>query len=267
MKIGIIGGGHMGGAMIRGMAAKGVISKRDMIIFDKNKELLETLSNETEVAAAVGIHELAEVADVIIMAVNPQFIPSVVEEMKDCIDDSKIIISVALGQTIEKLESYFGKPVKLVRAMPNTPALVGEAITAVAANAYISEEEFALARRALEGFGTTEVLAEPLMEAAVAVSGSSPAYVYMFIEAMADGAVLDGMPRDVAYKFAAQAVLGSAKMVLETGMHPGALKDAVCTPGGSTIEAVRVLEEKGLRSAVIEGMKACTDKAKGFHKK
>ncbi len=267
MKVGIIGAGHMGGAMIRGMAAKGKIAKSDMIIFDKNEALLTAIAQETGVCAIDSAAALAKEADVVIMAVNPQFIPSVVEEIKDAIDDSKLVISVALGQTIEKLESYFGKEVKLVRAMPNTPALVGEAITAVAANSYISAEEFTIARSALEGFGSTEVLAEHLMEAAVAVSGSSPAYVYMFIEAMADGAVLDGMPRDIAYKFAAQAVLGSAKMVLETGMHPGALKDAVCTPGGSTIEAVRVLEEKGLRSAVIEGMKACTDKAKGFHKK
>lgn len=267
MKVGIIGAGHMGGAMIRGMAAKGKIAKADMIVFDKNEELLTSIAKEAGVSAAESAKTLAQDADVVIMAVNPQFIPSVVEEIKEEINDSKLVISVALGQTIEKLEGYFGKKVKLVRAMPNTPALVGEAITAVAANSYISAEEFAIARRALEGFGSTEVLAEPLMEAAVAVSGSSPAYVYMFIEAMADCAVLDGMPRDVAYKFAAQAVLGSAKMVLETGLHPGALKDAVCTPGGSTIEAVRVLEEKGLRSAVIEGMKACTEKAKGFHKK
>lgn len=266
MKTGIIGAGHMGGAMIRGMVAKEKIAASDMIIYDKNTELAKSLAEELGLKAASCAADLAESADVTILAVNPQFVPSVVEEIRDRIDDGKLVISVALGQTIEKIEGCFGKPVKLVRAMPNTPALVGEAITAVAAGSHVSEGELARARAVLEGFGSTELLPEHLMDAAVSVSGSSPAYVYMFIEAMADGAVLDGMPRELAYKFAAQAVLGSAKMVLETGLHPGQLKDAVCTPGGSTIAAVRVLEEKGLRSAVIEGMKACTDKARGFSK-
>ncbi len=266
MKTGIIGAGHMGGAMIRGMAAKGKIAKADMIIYDKNRDLTESMAGELGIEAAKSAAALAETADVVILAVNPQFVPALVEEIKDRIGGDKLVISVALGQTLEKLEGYFGKPVKLVRAMPNTPALVGEAITAVAAGSHVSEEELIKARKVLECFGVTELLPEPLMDAAVSVSGSSPAYVYMFIEAMADGAVLDGMPRDLAYRFAAQAVLGSAKMVLETGLHPGQLKDAVCTPGGSTIAAVRRLEEKGFRSAVIEGMKACTDKARGFSK-
>ncbi len=266
MKIGMIGIGHIGSAMIRGMAAKGKIEKANIIIYDKNRAAAEELAKELGIQAADSAAALAEAAEVIVIAVNPQFVSAVAEEIRDRITDDKLVISVALGQTKEKLEGYFKRPVKLVRAMPNTPALVGEAVTAVSPGSNVSEEELAKARKALECFGSTEILAESVMEAAVAVSGSSPAYVYMFIEAMADGAVLEGMPRDLAYRFAAQAVLGSAKMVLETGLHPGQLKDAVCTPGGSTIAAVRVLEEKGLRSAVIEGMKACTDTAKGFHR-
>jgi pyrroline-5-carboxylate reductase len=146
--------------------------------------------------------------------------------------------------------------------MPNTPALVGEGITGVCKNPYVTEEQMASVGRILSSCGLVEEVAEHQMEAVVAVSGSSPAYVFLFIEAMADAAVAEGMPRAQAYRFASQAILGSAKMVLETGKHPGELKDMVCSPAGTTIEAVRVLEEKGFRSAVIEAMHACAEKAR-----
>ena len=158
----------------------------------------------------------------------------------------------------------FGKDVKIVRTMPNTPALVGEGITAACCNENVTPNELDSVVNILKGFGKCEVISENLMDVVVSVSSSSPAYVFMFIEAMADAAVADGMPRAQAYEFAAQAVLGSAKMVLETRKHPGELKDMVCSPAGTTIEAVRVLEEKGMRSAVFEAMKACTRKAKGM---
>ena len=151
---------------------------------------------------------------------------------------------------------------KLVRTMPNTPAMVGEGMMGICPAATVTEEELQAVCELCSGFSRTEIVTENLMDVVVSVSGSAPAYVFMFIEAMADAAVADGMPRKSAYKFAAQAVLGSAKMVLETGMHPGELKDMVCSPGGTTIEAVRVLEEKGMRSAVIEAMKACTKKSR-----
>ena len=167
----------------------------------------------------------------------------------------------------QQLQELFGKPVKIVRTMPNTPALVGEGITGVCKNELVTEEELSYICKIFSGFGKAEVLSEKLMDVVVSVSGSSPAYVFLFIEAMADAAVADGMPRAQAYKFAAQAVYGSAKMVLETGKHPGELKDMVCSPGGTTIEAVRVLEEKGFRSSVIEAMKACVKVAKELGKK
>ena len=148
--------------------------------------------------------------------------------------------------------------------MPNTPAMVGEGMTALCVNELVTEKETALAVKLCDTFGKTEVIPEHLMDAVVGVSGSSPAYVFMFLEAMADAAVADGMPRAQAYKFAAQSVLGSAKLMLETGKHPGELKDMVCSPAGTTIQAVRVLEEKGLRSAVIEAQTACVKKAKGM---
>ena len=146
--------------------------------------------------------------------------------------------------------------------MPNTPALVGEGCTAVCRNELVSNEELAFAMTIFESFGQASVVNENLMDVVDGVSGSSPAYAFMFIEAMADAAVEGGMPRKQAYQFAAQSLLGSAKMVLETGKHPGELKDMVCSPGGTTIAAVRVLEEKGFRGTVIDAIKACIDKTK-----
>lgn len=147
--------------------------------------------------------------------------------------------------------------------MPNTPALVGEGMTGVCANDLVTEEELQLVLTLLKSFGRAEVVPEYLMDTVTGVSGSSPAYVFLFLEALADAAVAEGMPRKQAYEFAAQSVLGSAKMLLETGMHPGELKDMACSPGGTTIEAVAVLEREKLRSAVIDATRACIRKSKG----
>ncbi|MCC6094909.1 MAG: pyrroline-5-carboxylate reductase, partial [Eubacterium sp.] len=156
----------------------------------------------------------------------------------------------------------FGKEVKLVRTMPNTPALVGEGMTALSPNERVTEDDLAVVEEIFQSFGRYAVVPEPMIDVVTGVSGSSPAYAFLFIEALADAAVHEGMPRGQAYTFAAQTLLGSAKMVLETGKHPGALKDMVCSPGGTTIEAVRVLEEKGFRSAVMDATIACIRKAR-----
>lgn len=186
-----------------------------------------------------------------------------IAEIQPTLPGGQIIVTIAPGKTLAWLGERLGD-VKIVRTMPNTPALVGEGITGVCKNNLVTEDEFAYVLKLLSSFGLAEAIPESLMDAVVSVSGSSPAYVFLFIEAMADAAVADGMPRAQAYKFAAQAVLGSAKMVLETGKHPAELKDMVCSPAGTTIEAVRVLEEKGFRGAVMDAMKACTAKAKGI---
>ena len=173
-------------------------------------------------------------------------------------------VAQEFGRSLQWLSDTFGKPVKLIRTMPNTPALVGEAVTALCPGELVTDEELEEVCRLFRGFGKAEVVGEHLMDAVVAVSGSSPAYVFMFIEAMADAAVAEGMPRVQAYQFAAQSVLGSAKMVLETGKHPGELKDMVCSPAGTTIAGVCKLEEKGFRSSVMECMKACADKSRNM---
>ncbi|MBM6838398.1 pyrroline-5-carboxylate reductase, partial [Clostridium saudiense] len=190
----------------------------------------------------------------------------VINEIKNSVKEDVIIVTIAAGKSIESTEKSFGKELKVIRTMPNTPALVGEGMTAVCPNKLITDEDLAEVSKLLSSFSKIEVVSESLIDAVTSVSGSSPAYVYMFIEAMADAAVLQGMPRDKAYKFAAQTVLGSAKMVLETGIHPGALKDMVCSPGGTTIEAVAELEGKGFRSAIISAMNKCYKKSQEMSK-
>lgn len=242
-----------------GIIRQGLIKADEIIGADVSE------AGRERVKEAYGIHvtadnkEVIESADKVVLSVKPQYYASVIAELKDLVKEGQIIITIAPGKTLKWLEEQFGKQVKIVRTMPNTPAMVGEGMTAVCANEYVTKDELDEVLQILGTFGKTEVISEHLMDVVVSTSGSSPAYIYMMIEAMADAAVADGMARPQAYKFAAQAVLGSAKMVLETGRHPGELKDMVCSPGGTTIEAVRVLEAKGFRSAVIEAMKACAE--------
>ena len=201
-------------------------------------------------------------AEIVVLSVKPQYYEQTIAQIRDEITDEQVIVTLAPGKTLEWLQGQFGKDVKIVRTMPNTPAMVGAGMTAACANALVTKEELEKVLTILRSFGEVEVVSEHLIDAVVSASGSSPAYVFMFIEAMADEAVAAGMPRKQAYEFAAQSVLGSAKMVLETGKHPGELKDMVCSPGGTTIQAVKVLEEKGMRAAVMDAMDACIEKSK-----
>ena len=212
----------------------------------------------------VSNEEAAGLADILFLSVKPQFYEEVIAQIKDLVRPETIIVTIAPGKTLSWLREKFGRDLKIVRTMPNTPALVKEGMTGVCRNESVTDEDLTKVMTILGSFGKAEVVPEHLLDVVTSVSGSSPAYVFMLIEAMADGAVADGMPRAQAYKFAAQAVLGSAKMVLETGRHPGELKDMVCSPGGTTMEAVRILEEKGLRSAIIEAEKACVSKSRGM---
>ncbi|MEG1257021.1 pyrroline-5-carboxylate reductase [Clostridium sp.] len=264
MKLGFIGCGNMAKAMMGGIISSGILSADQVIASDAYAIGLEKTKSDLGINITSNNKEVAINSEIVVLAVKPQYYDDVIKEITDVVAENTIIVTIAPGQSLEKLQGQFGKAVKIVRTMPNTPALVGEGITGVCKNSLVTDEELRYVCKILSGFGKAEIVDENLMDTVVGVSGSSPAYVFMFIEAMADAAVMDGMPRDKAYKFAAQAVLGSAKMVLETGKHPGELKDMVCSPGGTTIEAVRVLEEKGFRSSVMEAMKACVKKAKGM---
>lgn len=260
-KVGFIGCGNMGTAMLKGILEAKELKTEELIASAKSEETKLKIKNILNINLASSNQEVVEFADIVFLAVKPQYYGQVIAEVKDAVREGQIFVSIAPGKSLKWLGELFGKPVKLVRTMPNTPAMVGEGMTAYCANGLVTQEEKDTVARLCGYFGRAEEVDEAWMDAVTSVSGSSPAYVFMFIEAMADAAVADGMPRAKAYTFAAQAVLGSAKMVLETGMHPGALKDMVCSPGGTTIEAVRVLEAKGMRSSVIEAMKACSKKA------
>lgn len=264
-RIGFIGCGNMGKAMLGSLVKSKDINNEDIMVSTKSNTSAQNIIKEFNVKATTINSEVAKNSDIIFLAVKPFFFKEVIEEIKDVVKEDVIIISIAAGVTIEQIEEWFGKKIKLVRTMPNTPALVGEGMSAICPNNNVSEEELNYIGKLYNLFGKYEVIAEKDFHAFIALCGSSPAYVFMFIEAMADAAVADGMPRAQAYKFAAQAVLGSAKMVLETGKHPGELKDAVCSPGGTTIEAVATLEKAGLRNAVIEAQRACVQKSRDMN--
>lgn len=264
MKIGFIGLGNMADAMLGGILAKGLYTKEELTGSAKTEATAAKMHEKYGIETGTDNVAIAKAADILILAVKPVFFPEVIAQIKDYVTDDTLVISIAAGKNISWIEQEFGKPIRLVRCMPNVPALVGEACTGVCVNTAVTARDEKLALTLMESFGKASLIPERLMDAVIGVSGSSPAYVFLFIEAMADAAVQAGMPRSQAYEFAAQSVLGSAKLVLETGMHPAVLKDMVCSPAGTTIEAVKVLEEKGFRAAVMDAVEACVNKSKGM---
>lgn len=261
--IGICGTGNMGKAMLKGIVGAGLIAPKNIFIYDVNTTDTAALKKELKVNVATSTEDLVKKSQAVIFALKPYVIGDVLAGVKAKLG-STVVISIAAGVTIDRLSQNLSKSAKIIRVMPNTPALVGEGMAALAPNAKVTKAEADAANAVFNSFGKAEIVDEEMIDVVCGLSGSGPAFVYMFIEALADGAVLEGMPRAMAYKFAAQTVLGSAKMVLETGEHPGALKDNVSSPGGTTIEGVSVLEEKGFRSAAIDAVVAATEKSKAM---
>ena len=259
--IGFIGLGNMAQAIIGGILGKGVVSEGEVIGYDCAAAARNAAAEKYGIALAAGNADVTEQADIVILAVKPQVIGTVVKEIAQAVSEDKLLISIAPGKSIGWLTENFGKEVRLIRCMPNTPALVGDGMTGYCVSGSVTEEDKKKALEILNSFGRAEEVPEHLIAAVTSVSGSAPAYVFILIEAMADQAVADGMNRKQAYEFAAQAVMGSARMVLDTGKHPAELKDMVCSPAGTTIEAVKVLERSGFRAAVQDAMAACTEKA------
>ena len=253
MKTGFIGCGNMGKAIIRGLIASGA-SPEDIIVYDKDEEALAVFANETGIIASESNIMVVNEAGIIILAVTPGVLGDIISGIKDEIGTERILVSIAAGKTLSFIEKYAGSDKKIVRVMPNTPALVGAGVTGYCCNENVTDGEAEQVSSILSAFSDAYRVSEDLMDVVTAIGGSAPAYVYMFIEALADGAVLDGMSRDLAYKFAAKCVYGSAKMVMESGLHPGQLKDMVCSPGGTTIEGVLSLEQDAFRSAVAEAV-------------
>ena len=262
-KIGFIGMGNMGFAILQGLLK--LYRPEDLLFTDVNQERMETVKKQTGVDFVESNAECANQSRIVVLAVKPQYYDAVLKNIKYAVKPEQIVISIAPGITIDSLVKKLGDGKRIVRAMPNTPALLGEGMTGVTYDrGLFTEEEEQEIRAFFQSFGRMEYVEERLMSAVVCASGSSPAYVYMFIEALADSAVRYGLPRDKAYEFAAQTVKGAAEMVLQTGKHPGELKDIVCSPAGTTIAGVAALEEYGFRNAVLKANEACYEKCEAI---
>ena len=262
LKIGFLGAGKMATALAQGFIRGKLVEPSSVIASDVSHAALAAFKNVTGAATAKSNHEAVKSAEVLILAVKPDQITTVAAEVRNLLTEQHLLISIAAGVSLAKLESAFGSNIPLVRVMPNTPALIGHSASAFAVNKAVSNSNAELVLQLFSSVGLAFELKEPLLDAVTGLSGSGPAYVYLFIEALSDGGVAAGLPRDIATRLAAQTVLGSAKMVLETGIHPGALKDMVTSPGGTTIEGLHELEKGKLRGSVISAVRAATEKAK-----
>lgn len=254
-KLGFIGAGAMAEAIIKGVIKAKLYQPQEILISDINMERLEELQKNLEVSIADNNKEVINDCQQILLAVKPQQVSDVLTKDKDSFEPGKVLISIAAGIKTEFLEAIVGN-ISVIRVMPNTPALVGAGMSALCKGRYAKEEDLILANGIFDSVGETVIVEEKLIDAVGGVSGSGPAYVYQFIEAMADGGVQAGLPRSIAYKLAAQTMIGAGRMVLETGMHPGQLKDMVTSPGGTTIRAVNVLEKAGVRGAIMDAVEA-----------
>lgn len=260
--IGIIGCGNMGSAILASFIESGKVHPSNIWVYDVSIEKIEKIRERYGVNIAANVGEMAAVCYKIILAIKPDVAEEVLTEISNNISNNKVVISIMAGKSIDYIKKFIKKEVKIVRLMPNMPAIIGKGLIAMSINDTIDENELLCIKDLLSSLGLVLEVDEKHMDAITGISGSSPAYVFMFIEALADAGVYVGLSRDISYKIAAQAIMGSAALVLETGKHPGVLKDMVCSPGGTTIEAVRTLEKNGFRSAIMEAVISCVEKSK-----
>lgn len=266
-KIGIAGLGNIGGIFASKISESKVEFIEDIFLYDISKEKRTKCAEDVGGKKVDSLGELTKKSDIIIMAVKPNIMETVLNEAKLVLDKKKIIVSVAAAVSINFMESICGEDKKIIRTMPNTPAMIGQGVTAVCRNRNVNDEELDRVRQILELVGIVEFVEEKFFDIITATTGSSPAYVFMFIEAMADAAVYCGIPREQAYRVVSEAIAGAAKMVALSKKHPGELKDQVCTPGGTTIEAIRVLEKNAFRHCVFEAVVECAKKAREIEAK
>lgn len=267
LKIGFIGSGNMAQAIIGGMIDSNLVTKDNIYATAVSDKTINLVKEKYGVNISKDNKYVAKKTDIIFLAVKPNVYKTVIDEIKDVVDENKLIVTIAAGQTIENIEDMFGRELRIIRTMPNTPALVGEGMGLITANKKATNEDVENVVKIFNSFGKSEIVEEFLIDTAGSLSGCGPAYTYMYIEALADAAVESGVKRDLAYKLAAQMVLGSAKMVLESGEHPGTLKDNVCSPGGTTIKGVNALEKAGFRGVVIDALLASINKTLEMSKK
>nr|WP_330405883.1 pyrroline-5-carboxylate reductase [Faecalicatena contorta] len=259
-KIGVIGYGNMGSAILRGAVETDAFEKEDFCVYDISGEAMER-AEELNVPTVDSCAHLCDGCDIMILAVKPQNAAEALASCKGHLEN-KALVSIVAGLSTERIMAMVDEGVRVLRVMPNTPALVSEGAFVLCSDNNLNEEEAALTDKLFVSIGIVEWVPEKLMDVACGLSGGGPAYAAMFIEALADGAVKQGLPRDTAYKLAAQTCLGTSKMILDTKIHPGALKDMVTSPGGTTIEGVEALEQGGFRYSVMNCIKAATEKSK-----
>lgn len=259
--IAVIGAGHMAGALIGGMVKSKLVPGKRIVAARRGQEALAELQKKWGVRTTTDNKKAVAGADIVMLAVKPQMAKKVMEELAGHITKDQLVISVMAGITTAAISKALRVDGAVVRAMPNTPCLVDAGATAIAAGARAGERELKLAEAVFAAVGLVVTLPETALDAVTGLSGSGPVYIYMVIEAMIDGGVKMGIPRAVAAKLAAQTVFGAAKLVIETGKHPAVLKDEVTTPGGTAITAIHVLESKGLRSVLIDGVEAATKRS------
>jgi pyrroline-5-carboxylate reductase len=260
-KIVVIGGGNMGAAIIQGLLREGGTRQADISVVEPTAERRQSLSDSLGIVAVSDGATAVSAAEIVLLAVKPQILAGVVEALRSSFRPGQLVVSVAAGVSTPSLEACLPAGARVVRAMPNTPALVRAGITALCAGATASEADLGLSEALFAGIGKTVRVPESQMNAVTGLSGSGPAYVMLFIESLADGGVQAGLPRTVALELALATVLGSSRLLEESAQHPAQVKDMVTSPGGTTIAGVRALEAGGFRSAVIEAVNAATNRA------
>jgi pyrroline-5-carboxylate reductase len=259
--IGFLGAGQMATALARGWAAAGLLDAAKSLASDPYLSAREKFTSATGVRSVTSNAEVAAAAPVLVLAVKPQTMAAALGEVRSALSDNHVVISIAAGVTLKQLAEHLGTDTRLVRVMPNTPCLVGASAAGIAAGPAATKADVALVDQLFNAVGKAYAVPESQLDAVTGLSGSGPAFVYVMIEALADGGVRAGLPRDVALALAAQTVLGSAKMVLETGSHPGVLKDAVASPGGTTIAGLHALERAGVRGGLMDAVEAAARRA------
>lgn len=267
LSVGFLGAGQMATALAKGWVAAGLIDPAKSLASDPYPGARENFARQTGVRAVEGNAEILAGCDAVVLAVKPQAMAGLLDEISPRVEARHLFVSIAAGVTLRQIADGLGREARVVRVMPNTPCLVGASASGYAPGPTVTPADAELVARLFGAVGTAVQIPESLIDAVTGLSGSGPAFVYVMIEALADGGVRVGLPRDVALKLAAQTVLGSAKMVLETGQHPGALKDAVASPGGTTIAGLHALERGGVRAALMDAVDAATRRAEELGKK
>jgi pyrroline-5-carboxylate reductase len=262
LRVAILGTGKMGGILLQAFLKNNLVSPDQIFATVHHPDRAQALSAQFGVEVTTDNLAAAQHADVILLGVKPIQVPGVMEQIKPALSPDKLVLSFAASVTTQSIEEAAGHDLGVIRAMPNTPAMLAAGITALCAGRFVSEEEMAIAQRIFQTVGRTVVVDEKHMDAVTGLSGSGPAFLYIIIEALAEAGVNVGLPRDIATLLAAQTTLGSARMVLETGYHPALLKDAVTTPAGCTVDGILELEEGGLRVTLIKAVKRATQRAK-----